>query len=169
MPNGHSHEHALNNCHTSSASTDETEHRLMMRSTILHLGDAIRYNTKLEARLRSQFHIIRPSPSDLHRGAFIQHLKDRTWGNFSAIMKPFWSTGGEMGRWDEELIELLPPSMRVMASAGAGFDWVKTDLLAERGVYAIEGPVQTTTRLTLSSAERYSLLQRSRRFHRVRG
>ena len=41
-----------------------------------------------------------------------------------------------MGSWDRELIELLPASMRVMASAGAGFDWVNTETLAEFGMYA---------------------------------
>ena len=38
-----------------------------------------------------------------------------------------------MGNWDRELIELLPTSMQVMASAGAGFDWVDTGALAEFG------------------------------------
>lgn len=38
-----------------------------------------------------------------------------------------------MGRWDRELVELLPSSMQVMASAGAGFDWVDTAVLAEYG------------------------------------
>lgn len=42
-----------------------------------------------------------------------------------------------MGRWDRELIELLPPSMRVMASAGAGFDWVDTGVLAEFGMLRV--------------------------------
>ncbi len=40
-----------------------------------------------------------------------------------------------MGRWDRELIELLPTTMRVMASAGAGFDWVDTGVLAEFGMW----------------------------------
>lgn len=39
-----------------------------------------------------------------------------------------------MGSWDRELIELLPTSMQVMASAGAGFDWVDTGVLAEFGM-----------------------------------
>ncbi len=39
-----------------------------------------------------------------------------------------------MGRWDRELISLLPASMQVMASAGAGFDWVDTGVLAEFGM-----------------------------------
>ncbi len=38
-----------------------------------------------------------------------------------------------MGKWDRELIELLPKSMKVMASAGAGFDWVDTETLGEHG------------------------------------
>lgn len=39
-----------------------------------------------------------------------------------------------MGRWDLELIDLLPRSMKVMASAGAGFDWVDTDILGRHGL-----------------------------------
>ena len=39
-----------------------------------------------------------------------------------------------MGSWDRELVELLPTSMQVMASAGAGFDWVDTGVLAEFGM-----------------------------------
>ena len=38
-----------------------------------------------------------------------------------------------MARWDRELIELLPQSMKVMASAGAGYEWVDVDVLAEYG------------------------------------
>lgn len=38
-----------------------------------------------------------------------------------------------MGNWDRELIELLPKAVKVYASAGAGFDWVDTETLAEYG------------------------------------
>lgn len=38
-----------------------------------------------------------------------------------------------MGKWDRELIELLPKAVKVFASAGAGFDWVDTETLAEFG------------------------------------
>lgn len=38
-----------------------------------------------------------------------------------------------MGNWDKELIELLPKSCKVYASAGAGFDWVDTRTLAQHG------------------------------------
>lgn len=38
-----------------------------------------------------------------------------------------------MGKWDRELIELLPESVKVYASAGAGFDWIDTACLADYG------------------------------------
>ena len=105
------------------------------RPSILHLGDEIIYNPEVYNRLESHFNIIRPAPADLERSAFIRHLGEGTWGDFSAIMKPFWSTGGQMHPWDKELINLLPPSMEVMAGAGAGFDWVDVKALAKRGEY----------------------------------
>lgn len=49
-----------------------------------------------------------------------------------------------MGRWDRELIQLLPASMRVMASAGAGFDWVDTGVLAEFGILYCNGAHAST-------------------------
>lgn len=44
-----------------------------------------------------------------------------------------------MGRWDAELIDLLPSSVKVFASAGAGFDWADTKLLGERGALSVAG------------------------------
>lgn len=41
-----------------------------------------------------------------------------------------------MGNWDKEMIDLLPPSVRVFASAGAGFDWADTKLLGQRGEFS---------------------------------
>lgn len=40
-----------------------------------------------------------------------------------------------MGQWDSELIPLLPPSVRIFASAGAGFNWADTEALAARGIW----------------------------------
>ena len=56
-------------------------------------------------------------------------------------MRPFWNTGKDMGEWDRELIELLPEGMKVMASAGAGFDWVDVACLADHGESRRAGPV----------------------------
>jgi hypothetical protein len=42
-----------------------------------------------------------------------------------------------MGRWDRELVPLIPASCRIFASAGAGFDWADVDLLAEKGMSSL--------------------------------
>ncbi|KAL9037323.1 MAG: hypothetical protein Q9214_005753 [Letrouitia sp. 1 TL-2023] len=95
-----------------------------VKPTVLFLGDNVIHNHDIYDRLSTQFHIIQPPPADLARPAFLRHLEKKKWGDFHAIMRPSWHTGGEMGRWDRELIELLPDGVRVYASAGAGYDWV---------------------------------------------
>ncbi|KAI1338274.1 hypothetical protein F5Y15DRAFT_137378 [Xylariaceae sp. FL0016] len=111
------------------------------KPTVLHIGDPVKYNFELWERFSSEFNVIRPSLEDRQRGPFLQALKDRKWGDFVAVFRPFWNTGGEMGRWDKELIPLLPKSMRIYASAGAGFDWADTDIMAENGIlYCNGGP-----------------------------
>ncbi len=77
--------------------------------------------------------MVRPPASERARPEFMRALVEGRWGNFAAIFRPFWGSGGEMGRWDEELVALLPRSCRVFASAGAGFDWADTQALGERG------------------------------------
>lgn len=106
---------------------------------ILHLGDPIKYNTDIHTQLESQFTIIRPSVEERQRPAFLEALKEKKWGDFSAVMRPWWVTGGEMGRWDEELVPLLPQSLRVFASAGAGYDWADVDVLAQHGILYCNG------------------------------
>ncbi|KAL8938698.1 MAG: hypothetical protein Q9216_003758 [Gyalolechia sp. 2 TL-2023] len=113
-------------------------------SRILFLGDDITHNPEIYERLTSQFDIIQPPLAHLQRQPFMQHLKDKTWGDFQAIMRPSWHTGGEMGRWDRELIELLPPGVRVSASAGAGYDWVDVGCLAEHGILYCNGAGAST-------------------------
>lgn len=44
-----------------------------------------------------------------------------------------------MGQWDEELISLLPSSVKIFASAGAGFNWADVDALARRGIWYANG------------------------------
>ncbi|KAL2046338.1 hypothetical protein N7G274_001785 [Stereocaulon virgatum] len=114
------------------------------RPKILHLGDEIEYHKDIHTRLLSQFVIIRPNPTNPTRSEFIRHLKDKTWGDFSAIMRPYWNTGNEMRPWDRELIELLPKSMKVMASAGAGYDWVDVEALAQKGILYCNGAGAST-------------------------
>jgi lactate dehydrogenase-like 2-hydroxyacid dehydrogenase len=100
---------------------------------VLHIGDPVKYNLDLHERFSSQFTIIRPSVEERQRDAFMTALKEKRWGDFHAIFRPFWTTGGEMGRWDRELVSLLPKSVKVFASAGAGYDWADVDVLAEHG------------------------------------
>ncbi|XPT04395.1 hypothetical protein M3J09_013474 [Ascochyta lentis] len=100
--------------------------------TILHLGDDIRWNHDLYKELGQKFNIIRTYSTG--RDEFKRALQEKKWGDFVGMYRPFWNTGGEMGNWDSELISLLPPSCKVFASAGAGFDWVDTKTLAEQGV-----------------------------------
>ena len=44
-----------------------------------------------------------------------------------------------MGRYDKELVPLLPSSLKVFASAGAGYDWADLDVLAEHGILYCNG------------------------------
>jgi lactate dehydrogenase-like 2-hydroxyacid dehydrogenase len=44
-----------------------------------------------------------------------------------------------MGQWDSELIPLLPPSVRIFASAGAGFNWADVDLLGTHKIWYANG------------------------------
>jgi hypothetical protein len=104
------------------------------RPIVLHIGDPIRYNPETYAEFSTLFNVVRPSTEERERDEFKRALKERRWGNFSAIFRPFWGTGGEMGRWDAELIDLLPDTVRVFASAGAGFDWADVKLLGEKGM-----------------------------------
>lgn len=108
------------------------------KPTVLHIGDPIKYNPETYALLSQKFTIIRPSTAERQRPAFIRALRERTWGDFAAIFRPFWGTGGEMGQWDDELIGLLPGSVRVFASAGAGFDWADTEALGRRGEFPLK-------------------------------
>ncbi|KAM5344735.1 hypothetical protein ACJ41O_010597 [Fusarium nematophilum] len=96
---------------------------------VLHIGDPIKYNPDTYERFSAQFEVVRPSAGERQRAEFVKALKEHRWGDFHAIFRPFWGTGGEMGTWDAELVGLLPESVKVFASAGAGFDWADTKVL----------------------------------------
>lgn len=101
---------------------------------VLHIGDPVRYNPGTYLSLVSECDVVRPPAEERERDQFISALREKRWGDFHAIFRPFWGTGGEMGKWDRELIDLLPSTVKVFASAGAGFDWADTKLLGERGI-----------------------------------
>ncbi|KAI4092245.1 MAG: hypothetical protein LQ344_003603 [Seirophora lacunosa] len=114
------------------------------RPRILFLGDGIQYSPDIYKRLQSHFDFVHPTKDDRHRPAFLHHLREGTWGDFQAIMRPSWHSGGEMGKWDEELIGLLPHGVRVSASAGAGYDWVDVGCLADHGILYCNGASAST-------------------------
>lgn len=69
--------------------------------TVLHIGDDIKYNPDLYESFSTKFKIVQPAHEERQRDAFIQGLKEKRWGNFHAVFRPFWNSGGEMGRWDQ--------------------------------------------------------------------
>lgn len=69
---------------------------------LLHLGADIRWNHDLYTALAQKYTIIRTHSAS--REAFKRALQDKTWGDFTAMYRPFWNTGGEMGNWDNELM-----------------------------------------------------------------
>jgi hypothetical protein len=73
---------------------------------LLHCGDDIKWNHELYAKIREKFEIVRSH--SMKRDEFIQALQQRKFGDFVAIYRPFWNTGGEMGKWNEELMYLIP-------------------------------------------------------------
>ncbi|KAH8751797.1 2-ketogluconate reductase [Hyaloscypha sp. PMI_1271] len=98
----------------------------MPKPTILHIGNPS--NTTRNFTRESS------SPDSMSSKA----RRRIGYGDFSAIYGPHFQTGGEMGQWDAELIP-LPPSVRIFASAGAGFNWADTDLLGQHKIWYANG------------------------------
>ncbi|KAI9847683.1 MAG: hypothetical protein M1837_001931 [Sclerophora amabilis] len=114
----------------------------MSKPVILHLGDPVKWNHELYETLGQRFEIVRNE--EVNRDSFVQALKTQKYGQFVAMYRPFWNTGTEMGDWDKNLIELLPPSVKIYASAGAGYDWVDTKCLAKQGIIYCNSAVACT-------------------------
>jgi hypothetical protein len=74
----------------------------MGKPIVLHLGDDIRWNHELYKELQDKFEIRRSYSMNRHE--FKESLKSNRFGDFFAIYRPFWNTGGEMGNWDDELM-----------------------------------------------------------------
>jgi hypothetical protein len=73
-----------------------------LKPTILHFGDDIRWNHELYTELGRKFNIVRTY--SIGREDFKTALKEKRWGDFVGMYRPFWNTGGEMGNWDKELM-----------------------------------------------------------------
>lgn len=74
----------------------------MLKLTLLHCGDDVMWNHDLYNQLQEKFNIVRSHSMD--RTSFMKALQTKQFGDFAAIYRPFWSNGGEMGKWDKELM-----------------------------------------------------------------
>ncbi|KAK9784534.1 hypothetical protein SCARD494_12789 [Seiridium cardinale] len=110
----------------------------MSKPVVLHIGEPIKYNHDFyKNEFCKRFKVVQNDCPD--RESFIKALKEGKFGDFSAIYRPHFQTGGEMGDWNEELISLLPASVRIFASAGAGFNWADVDALGRRKIWYANG------------------------------
>ena len=82
----------------------------MSKPILLHCGNDVRWNHDLYKKLQDTFEIKRSH--SMTRPEFISALKTKKFGDFSAIYRPFYQTGGEMGRWDAELMYAAPIQTR---------------------------------------------------------
>lgn len=79
---------------------------------LLHCGDDIKWNHDLYQKLQSKFRIVRSY--SMSREEFKQALQSKKFGDFHAIYRPFWATGGEMSPWNQELMFVhfhMPPTI----------------------------------------------------------
>jgi len=74
----------------------------MAKPILLHLGDDVRWNHELYGQLQQDFDIRRSY--SMSRAEFKKALETKQFGDFAAMYRPFWNTGGEMGNWDDELM-----------------------------------------------------------------
>ncbi|KAL4739949.1 D-isomer specific 2-hydroxyacid dehydrogenase [Aspergillus similis] len=110
----------------------------MVKPVVLHVGEPIKYNQHFYNNdFLARFDVVQNVALD--RPTFIQALKEKRYGDFVAIFRPHFQSGGEMGQWDDELIDLLPSSVRIFASAGAGFNWADVEALGRRGIWYANG------------------------------
>ncbi|KAK9452443.1 hypothetical protein V1511DRAFT_201413 [Dipodascopsis uninucleata] len=102
------------------------------KKIVLQLGGPIRWFTDSYEKLRSEYEVIQNDC--LSRNSFLDALREKKFGDIFAVFRPSMESGNEMGDWNEELISLLPPSLKLIASAGAGYDWADVKTLGERGI-----------------------------------
>ncbi|GAO49687.1 the Holo forms of Rhodotorula Graminis D-mandelate dehydrogenase At 2.5a [Saitoella complicata NRRL Y-17804] len=119
---------------------------------VLYLGAPLRYKQDQFKEFCEHFEIITEEVPE--RQKFIQNLKDKKYGDFAAILKPHFESGNDFRvdregkRFDKEIIDLLPSSMKIMAGGGAGFDPIDTIELGKRGIYycnCADAPAEATS------------------------
>ncbi|GAA6014485.1 hypothetical protein JCM10207_001624 [Rhodosporidiobolus poonsookiae] len=102
------------------------------RPRILLLGHEPKNQTDKWETFKRDFEIV---PAGLTtRDAFLTALREKSYGDFAGVIKLAVETGNEASPWNEELISLLPSSVKLFAAAGAGFDYLSLDALNARGI-----------------------------------
>ncbi|GAA5867436.1 hypothetical protein JCM3774_002903 [Rhodotorula dairenensis] len=99
---------------------------------VLVLGDSPVYRKEQWTAFCDRFEVV---PADLSsRSNFQQSLRDERYGRIDGIVKFAVETGNAASPWDDELISLLPASVKLFAAAGAGYDYVSVPDLNARGI-----------------------------------
>ena len=104
---------------------------------VLLLGHKPYHNAETVERLYRTCEVIETHRGDRERANFLQNLRTKKWGDFDAILRPFWYEGDEMEPLDKELIDLLPESLKIHSSCGAGYDWMDIPMYTEKGTKAL--------------------------------
>ena len=105
----------------------------MAKFKVLSLGHVPHNNPDTVKKFYEQFDVITTTAEERDRPIFLESLRTKRWGDFDAILRCFWYEGAEMGNFDEELVPLLPSSLKIHSSCGAGFDWMNIPMYTERG------------------------------------
>ena len=84
------------------------------------------------------------------RAEFITALKSNQFGDFVAMYRPFWNTGGEMGNWDDELMYTINHSFTTARS----MQRTRSHGATELDVKVLQCIVANTLPLCTSSLER---------------
>lgn len=123
---------------------------------VLQLGtDWTGLNDDLIKSFKSDFEVIPVSSADLQRKTFINNLQSGKWGNFRAIIRPVVYQGAETEPWNDDIISILPKSLQVYASVGAGYDWMDIPLMTKRGSSCLFGVTPYPLPLMPLIAHRY--------------
>lgn len=83
------------------------------------------------------------------RDQFLKDCKDGKYDGFVAIYRTF-TTLGKVGRFDKELCDALPSSIKAVCHYGAGYDQVDVAPFTERGIQVsnVQGAADAATALT---------------------
>ena len=108
----------------------------MPKVRVLQLGtNWTGHNNEAVENFLSAFDVVPVPDEDLQRRTFIENLRSRKWGDFHAIIRPVVYQGAATEPWDDEIVSLLPDTLQIYASVGAGYDWMDIPLLTKRGEF----------------------------------